>query len=79
MITTIQRWGNSLAVRIPKAFAAQAELTEDTQVQIAIENDAIVIRPAPMAWKLDDMLASVTAANRHSEVEWGDRVGKESW
>ena len=79
MITTIQRWGNSLAVRIPKAFAAQADMTEHAQVQIGIENDAIVIRPAPPAWKLEDMLARVTASNRHSEVEWGDRVGKESW
>lgn len=79
MITTIQRWGNSLAVRIPKAFAAQAEMTEDARVQIAIENDAIVIRPAPPAWRLDEMLAKVTASNRHSSFDWGDAVGRESW
>lgn len=79
MITTIQRWGNSLAVRIPKAFAAQAEMAEDARVQIAIEDDAIVIRPAPPAWKLEDMLDKVTASNRHSPVDWGDRVGKEIW
>lgn len=79
MVTTIQRWGNSLAVRIPKAFAAQAALTEDAKVQIGIEDDAIVIRPAPRTWQLDAMLAGITAANRHSEVEWGDTVGKETW
>lgn len=79
MITTVQRWGNSLAVRIPKAFATQADMAEDARVQIAIENDAIVIRPAPPAWKLDDMLENVTVSNRHSLVDWGDKVGKESW
>jgi antitoxin component of MazEF toxin-antitoxin module len=34
MVTTIQRWGNSLAIRIPKPFAVQAQLSEDADVEM---------------------------------------------
>ena len=79
MVTTVQRWGNSLAVRIPKAFADQAELAEDTRVDIALEDDRIVIRPAAPEWKLEDLVQGITAANRHRETDWGKPVGKEVW
>jgi antitoxin MazE len=57
MITTIQRWGNSLAIRIPKAFAAQARLAEDSDVEISIEGDRIVISPLRREWKLDELVS----------------------
>ena len=79
MVTTIQRWGNSLAVRIPKAFAAQAQLTENSDVDISVDGDRIVVTPARREWKLDELLKGVKPSNRHREVTWGDRTGKESW
>jgi antitoxin MazE len=42
MLTTIQRWGNSLAVRIPKPFAAQTDLSENSQVDISLDGDRTV-------------------------------------
>lgn len=79
MRTTIQRWGNSLAVRIPKPFAAQADLTENSQVDISLDGDRIVLSPAAKEWKLDELLGAITARNTHKEIGWGDRAGTEAW
>jgi len=79
VLTTIQRWGNSLAVRIPKPFALQADLSENSEVDISLEGDRIVVRPATKEWKLDDLLAGITTRNAHKEISWGDRAGREAW
>jgi len=79
MLTTIQRWGNSLAVRIPKPFALQTDLSENSEVDISLEGDRIVVSPAVKEWKLDDLLAAITPGNAHKEISWGDRVGGEAW
>ncbi len=79
MVTTVQRWGNSLAIRIPKAFAEEIQLAEDSDVEISLDGDRIIVAPAKRKWKLDELLAGVTPSNKHAEVEWGDRRGKEIW
>lgn len=79
MVTTVQRWGNSLAIRIPKAFAAQAQLTENSDVNIAVDGDRIIVTPARREWKLDQLLGDISKSNRHGELKWGDRTGRESW
>jgi antitoxin MazE len=79
MLTTIQRWGNSLAVRIPKPFALQTDLSENSEVDISLEGDRIVVSPAVKEWKLDDLLAGITPGNAHKEISWGDSVGSEAW
>jgi antitoxin MazE len=77
VVTTIQRWGNSLAVRIPKAFATQAAIEEDTEVVLSLEENRIVVTPAKREWNLDKLLRDITPANVHREIEWGERAGKE--
>jgi antitoxin MazE len=79
MQTTVQRWGNSLAVRIPKAFAAQANLSEDTAVEMSVEGDRIVLAPARREWTLAELVRQISPANRHDEVEWGESAGREAW
>ena len=79
MLTTIQRWGNSLAVRIPKPFALQADLEENSEVDISVEGDRIVVSPATREWKLEDLLAGITRRNSHKEITWGDKAGGEAW
>ncbi len=79
MITTIQKWGNSLAIRIPKAFAAQAQLNENSGVEISLEGDRIVVTPARREWSIDELVGKITPSNRHGEIQWGDRTGKEIW
>lgn len=79
MLTTIQRWGNSLAVRIPKPFALQVELEEDSEVDISVEGARIVVSSVRKEWKLEDLLAGITGRNAHKEVAWGGSAGGEAW
>jgi antitoxin MazE len=79
MITSVQRWGNSLAIRIPKAFAAQAQLTENSGVEISLEGDRIILSPTRREWKLDELVGKITESNRHREIRWGGATGKEVW
>ena len=79
MVTSVQRWGNSLAIRIPKAFAAQAQLSEDSDVNISIEGKRIVVTPARKQWSLRQLVEGITSTNRHRETRWGNRAGKETW
>ena len=79
MRTSIQRWGNSLGVRIPKPFAAQVALEENSEVDISVDGDRIVVSAAKKEWRLDDLLAGMTRANRHKETAWGRKKGSEAW
>ena len=80
MQARVQKWGNSLALRIPKAFAAEARLAQDTLVDIALEGDTLVVRPvAEQRYDLDALLAGVTPENIHGEVSTGEPVGNEEW
>lgn len=80
MQTRIQKWGNSLAVRIPQAFASEAGLTKDSPVDIRLENGRVVISPARRkVYTLDELLADITPEKLHDEVDWGEPRGKEIW
>ncbi len=66
----VQRWGNSLAVRVPKSFAAGLGLTENAPVEMTLEDKALVIKPdREGVWDLDTLLAEVTDENLHPEWE----------
>ncbi len=76
----IQRWGNSLAIRVPKAFAEETGLQADGEVEITRRDGEIVVRPkSTLTYSLDDLLAGVTSENRHEEWDMGPAVGKEVW
>jgi antitoxin MazE len=80
MRTTVQKWGNSLAVRIPKTFASEAKLAEDSPVELSLEEGRLVVTPVPRKRRtLAELLAQVTDDNIHPEVDWGPPVGKEVW
>lgn len=85
MEQTIQKWGNSLAVRIPKAFAAQAKIRVGTALEISVEGGRIILTPqaSPEAprpkYTLEEMLEGITDDNIHEAVNWGAPVGKEIW
>jgi len=80
MLTKVQKWGNSLALRIPKTFAADAHLENDTVVEMSFVDGQIVVKPVIQpAWTLEKLLAGVNAANIHQETDTGHPVGKEAW
>jgi len=80
MLTKVQKWGNSLALRIPKAFAIEAQLENDSLVEISIVQGKIIVTPvAASSWTLDELLAGITKDNLHTEVDTGFAVGNEVW
>jgi antitoxin MazE len=80
MKTTIQKWGNSLAVRIPKILAADAKLAQDSPVELSLQDGRLVITPIERRVpSLEALVGRITDDNIHGEVDWGKPVGKEVW
>ncbi len=80
MKTRIQKWGNSLALRIPKSFAAEAHLEQDSLVELSLVDGGLVVVPAaePKV-TLEQLVAGITEENRHGEIDFGPAVGNEVW
>jgi len=80
MKTRVQKWGNSLALRIPKSFATEVGLERETAVDISLAAGKLVITPVakPKA-TLKQLLAKITKENLHHEVDTGSAVGNEAW
>jgi antitoxin MazE len=80
MRTRIQKWGNSLAVRIPKSFAAEVGLVDNSVVDVRVVDGQVVVELVPPArYTLDGLLADVTDANLHHEVSTEPAMGDEVW
>jgi antitoxin MazE len=80
METRVRRWGNSLALRIPKSLADEVGLTDNSPVQLSLRDNQLVIMPVRKpSLSLDALLAQVTEANLHGEVDTGPAVGSEAW
>ena len=78
--TRVQRWGNRLAIRIPKTFAGEAGLEENTPVHLSLADGKVVLEPvAEHGFTLDQLLANVTEENLHHEVDTGPSLGNETW
>jgi antitoxin MazE len=78
--STISKWGNSLAVRIPLAIAKQAGLGEGDAVALTLDRDGgIVLRPTRRKYELSELVGRITPKNRHQETDWGQPQGSESW
>lgn len=76
----IQKWGNSLALRIPKAFAFQSKIREDEYVNLTLEENKIVIEPEEVKkYTLKELMSGVNKTNLHSEIDFGKQIGNEHW
>lgn len=79
MQVRIAKWGDSLAVRIPKAFASEAQLEEGMEVELSVEDGRIILGPVRPKYSLEELLEGITPENLHPETDWGPPVGKEVW
>jgi antitoxin MazE len=80
MITKIQKWGNSLGLRIPKSFAEETGIEEGSPVDISLEGDRLVVRPLRgKRYLLSNLLSQVKEENLHKEISTGEAVGREIW
>ena len=84
MIVEFRKWGNSLAVRIPKAYANAISASDGKRVELTIKNGALVLQPLAKPrrkrrYSLDELLAGMTRDNVPQEVAWGPPRGNEAW
>jgi antitoxin MazE len=80
MKTMVQRWGNSLALRIPKAFAEEISVREGDEVEMNIAKGRLVVAPRPPRdYRLADLVAGIRPSNLHAEIATGGPQGKEAW
>jgi antitoxin MazE len=78
MRARIQKWGNSLALRIPKSFAEEAGLQNDTSVDISLKDGKVVVIPVSQP-TLEQLLSRITTENLHHEIDTGPAMGNETW
>jgi antitoxin MazE len=78
MRTRLQHWGNSLAVRIPKSFAAELHLDHGSEVDLTLANGQLIIVPV-QAFTVNQLLEGVNDQMLHHEVDTGEAVGQEAW
>jgi len=80
MLARIQKWGNSLGLRIPKALAADVQVAEGTRVEMNVENGRLIVAPQrEERCSIEDLVARITPENLHGESDTGSPVGREVW
>jgi antitoxin MazE len=80
MKTRVQKWGNSLALRIPKSFADEVGIRKESSVEVSLTDGKLVITPITKPkLTLEQLLAKVTEDNLHHEIDTGPATGNEAW
>lgn len=75
----VRRWGNSIAVRIPKSVAQDAHLAVGDTLNLKVEGGRIIMTPARKRYKLKELLAHMPPEQRRGETDWGEAQGEEVW
>lgn len=79
MRSRISKWGNSLAVRLPKPFMDELGLREGSEVEITLREGQLVLSAAGREYALKELVDGITAENRHQKTDWGRPRGREVW
>jgi len=80
MLTKVQKWGNSLGLRIPKSFAEEVSVEEGSTVDLSVSDGQLVVRAVRrQRYALRQLLAEVDDDNLHGEISSGEPQGRESW
>jgi antitoxin MazE len=74
-----QKWGNSLAVRIPKAVADEAGVREEDELDIEVVAQVIRLKPRRRELTLEQLVSGITPENLHGETDFGRPAGREAW
>jgi antitoxin MazE len=80
MLTRVRRWGNSLGLRIPSAFAAEVGVEDGSAVDLTIHDGEIRVRPSRRRrYSTEALIEEIRKENLHEEVATGRPVGREVW
>lgn len=77
--TQIVGWGNSQALRIPRAILEELQIGEGDEVELTVEDGRLAVRPLNPKITLESLVAAITPENRHKGIDWGKPVGNEVW
>jgi antitoxin MazE len=80
MKTTAQKWGNSLAIRVPKSVAVQVGLKAQDDLDIEVQGGNVLLKPhLRRVYRLEDLVKRISPKNVHGEIDTGTPVGREIW
>ena len=73
MRTVLKMWGNSLAIRIPKAVAGDTGLSAGQEVELTVEKGCLIISAVQpeREYSLEGLLDAITEENLHGETDFG--------
>lgn len=78
-MSTVAKWGNSLAIRIPKNIVEKIDLKEGTAISIDVSGNKIIVTPEKPKYTLEELLEGASQENFDGEYDWGEPVGEEVW
>lgn len=78
MTIPVKKWGNSLAIRIPKDIATTLSLDNNSMMELTVDNGVLIIKPKPNSL-LESLVSQITSENLHKEIDTGRSVGNEEW
>jgi antitoxin MazE len=77
--TQIVTWGNSQALRVPRAMLDALRINEGDELEMMVENGRLFVQPVNPKLTLESLVAAITPENRHGETDWGKPAGNEVW
>ncbi len=78
MTVSLKKWGNSLALRMPKDIAKTLQVKDGSTLEMEVVDGALVLKPIQEN-HLQTLVAQITDENLHQEIDTGKRVGNEAW
>ena len=81
MRTKVRKWGNSLALRLPKTFASELGLDDESSIDMKLSEGRIVLSPVTgrSGHSLKKLVAGIKKSNLHDEIDTGKPLGREIW
>ncbi|WP_010531722.1 AbrB/MazE/SpoVT family DNA-binding domain-containing protein [Lentibacillus jeotgali] len=78
-MTTVQKWGGSLGVIIPKHLADQFGVEQGSKVEVSADRNGIFVKPVNNTPTLEELMSQITEDNQHDEIDFGKPEGGETW
>lgn len=79
MVTTIQKWGNSQGIRIPKFLLDAVNWSENEEIEVRAEEDKIIIQKTEKRKNIMELFNDCEETYERVEVDWGEPTGDEIW
>ena len=78
MTVALKKWGNSLALRIPKDILNTLAIDENSIMELSVNNGMLTVKPKSNTL-LESLVSQINSENLHKEIDTGRSVGNEEW